>query len=632
MNVWQEVKERYSLKDVAAEYGVDLRGERGICPLCKYDKKPSLYVGEEFFKCHHGGCEFKGDLFNFVAMLEDCDRWGALKKLAKQAGIDFHQTKDDIKRESQSEKFKALAMKFSQKLPEKVLNYLTARALSKDFIERRLIGYVPPTERGSDPETGLPGILAGRILIPFWQGSQIVYMTGRSLGDEQPKYKNQKGHKSYIGTMRGPLLIITEGIFDQLLAEQAGHNCIGLAGSAQEVKIHRGIKAVLLAFDNDDAGRQYTDKHLPGLCQQCDLVDIAKLPEGCKDLADYMAGGGKVDDLARVTAVQYYIDRMAENPDVRASRQNVFLAMARMDNVDREKNLKLMADVLKAGVKSVRADMVDILREEQQSEYLSDDGGKFRVPESYSLNGKGIIWNKTQIAFEPIYVDKRGSDPRTHEEYYNIVFGKKQRIIPRLAASKSQDLLEFSKYGLPVNSANAVHIIRFLDAWNAANKEKFGLFTVSSQLGWFEDSFVMTDRIIGNDKNQLHYVGTIIQNGSYTPGGTLQGWIDTIKMLQQWPDAYIARFILYAGFASAILEPLNQRPFIIHLCGDTSIGKTSALRIPASIYGNPVEGKAMIRWKNTETFLVRYMENLKNLPLVIDESSSESKAVFESII
>jgi uncharacterized protein (DUF927 family) len=94
----------------------------------------------------------------------------------------------------------------------------------------------------------------------------------------------------------------------------------------------------------------------------------------------------------------------------------------------------------------------------------------------------------------------------------------------------------------------------------------------------------------------------------------------------------VGRFLLYAGFAGLILEPLGRRPFIIHLHGDTSTSKTTALRLVASIFGQPLEGKGMIKWANTMAFLTRYMEKLKNIPLVIDESSMETKNIFESII
>jgi hypothetical protein len=104
--------------------------------------------------------------------------------------------------------------------------------LTPDFIKKKLIGFIPDGFLFSSlpknlekskylKEKKLPGFLSGRILLPFWQGNQIVYLTGRILDEgEEKKYLNITGKKTWTGNMRGPELIVTEGIFDQLLAKR----------------------------------------------------------------------------------------------------------------------------------------------------------------------------------------------------------------------------------------------------------------------------------------------------------------------------------------------------------------------------------------------------------------------------
>jgi hypothetical protein len=272
MNIWDEIKNRFSCRDIAHEHGVNLSKKKAVCPFCKYKKNPSFYVTDDYFICHH--CQKKGDVFNLIAEFEETDRWDALKILCHRAGIEYTRTKQDEERENVSQILKRVCEHFLIKDENTdQWKYLIHRGLTPDFIKQKLVGFIPKGSSLSSlpnnlekskylEEKKLPGFLSGRILLPFWQGNQIVYLTGRTLDQEEgKKYLNITGQKTWTGNMRGPELIVTEGIFDQLLAEQAGFNCIATAGAGGKIKIHKGIKKILLCFDGDDQGREYIEKY-----------------------------------------------------------------------------------------------------------------------------------------------------------------------------------------------------------------------------------------------------------------------------------------------------------------------------------------------------------------------------------
>ena len=89
MDFAQQLKSQVDIVSVASDY-VRLRrfGNRysGLCPFHN-EKTPSfsIYADHQFFKCF--GCDAKGDVFNFVMMIEGLTFWEALKKLADQNGI-----------------------------------------------------------------------------------------------------------------------------------------------------------------------------------------------------------------------------------------------------------------------------------------------------------------------------------------------------------------------------------------------------------------------------------------------------------------------------------------------------------------------------------------------------------------
>jgi hypothetical protein len=80
------------------------------------------------------------------------------------------------------------------------------------------------------------------------------------------------------------------------------------------------------------------------------------------------------------------------------------------------------------------------------------------------------------------------------------------------------------------------------------------------------------------------------------------------------------------------MEKCNILPFIIHLTHDTSNGKTTAQKMAASIYGEPSIGKSIISWNITDITIIRIMEQLRHIPLIIDELTGKNMKNFTGVI
>ena len=640
MDIFDEIRGKVSLIDIAIENGVEHSGRKSKCPLCDYRTK-TFFMDDDHFYCHH--CKVGGDVFQLISELKKIDRVEAMRVLAERLGIEFteQQREKEEKERVKLDIYIAFADTYTPHLDQKSIDYLTSRGLTLDFIKQKKIGFVKKGvafENKALNEIGLPGLVQGRMLIPFWQGGRIVYFSGRSVDGEEPKYMNQKGPKTYAGTIRGPVLYAAEGPFDQLLAEQNGYNCIALAGSGEFPKLHGGIKKVVLAFDGDEAGQKYIDKFALNIYSAGYDVEIILFSDG-QDMADYLAGGGKLEQKEHIGLWTYYLDIYSLSPHDKQLKEILYKIMQRWDDLEREDGFKQIKEIRKSPISAIRSDYKKFSKSKNSTEYYTDDGFKFGVPHGYELTKYGIATDKECISFEPYYISRVGTNRHNNMEYIETTFrvngATKKRVIPRQSIAMTSELIKESNHGAPVNSANALGLIKFFDAWLANNRDVLPRFEVVSQLGWVNtdgDKFALSDRIIGatSDDNMI-YKGAIPEK-AYKRKGTLSKWVDTIKLLKGLNSGHVARFMVYAGFTSAILEKINVRPFIVHLHGDTSLGKTTALRIPASIYGAPLEGHAMIRWHNTKNFIVRYMENLKNVPLVIDELSSETKPTFDDVI
>lgn len=330
---------------------------------------------------------------------------------------------------------------------------------------------------------------------------------------------------------------------------------------------------------------------------------------------------------------------IAASPKAKRPRLELYHLIKHLDEIERDQVFKAMAKAVKASSPAaVRHDYEKAIQEKSEAEYKADGGVKFAQPQGWQLQADGVYNSKRQrVTSQPIYVDALGNARKGGAEYVNLVYGSngttKSKPLPKRIISITRDLLEQSDYGVPVHSANGQAVVQFLDAWIARNRDAMSSFVAVDQLGWDKGHFIFPDRIVGDTSGEaILYVDGTIDRGAFAKAGTLDGWVEAVRELADFPDAVVARFLLYAAFAGLVLEPLGRRPFIIHLHGDTSTSKTTALRLVASIFGQPTEGKGMIKWHNTPTFVARYMEKLKNVPLVIDESSAETKNIFSEMI
>ena len=81
-----------------------------------------------------------------------------------------------------------------------------------------------------------------------------------------------------------------------------------------------------------------------------------------------------------------------------------------------------------------------------------------------------------------------------------------------------------------------------------------------------------------------------------------------------------ARILLAASFASPILSVVGSLPFFVHLWGvDSGTGKTVALMLAASVWGDPALGSYTQTFNSTQVGQERTAAFLNHLPFCIDE-------------
>ena len=79
------------------------------------------------------------------------------------------------------------------------------------------------------------------------------------------------------------------------------------------------------------------------------------------------------------------------------------------------------------------------------------------------------------------------------------------------------------------------------------------------------------------------------------------------------------RMMMVASFASVLLEPLRVLPFVLHLWGTTGTGKTVALMVAMSIWGDPKMGGLVKTMNMTKNAIMRNAAFLCSIPFAGDE-------------
>jgi putative DNA primase/helicase len=134
--------------------------------------------------------------------------------------------------------------------------------------------------------------------------------------------------------------------------------------------------------------------------------------------------------------------------------------------------------------------------------------------------------------------------------------------------------------------------------------------------GWHDGSFVMPNKTIGNQQEKIIFQSAANTQSTFKQKGKLAAWQDNIAK----PCAGNSRlvFAISAAFASPLLDITGMEGGGVHFRGDSSTGKTTALRVASSVWGGL---DYLQRWRATDNGLESLAAQHSDCLLVLDELS-----------
>lgn len=242
-------------------------------------------------------------------------------------------------------------------------------------------------------------------------------------------------------------------------------------------------------------------------------------------------------------------------------------------------------------------------------DWEADDSGIFKK------NG----YNDEVACPHPIMPVERLVNIDTGEEKLQLAFRKgtiwRKIIVSKTVLASSNKVTELAGSGIAVTSQNARAFIQYISDMENMNyylipeKKSIGRFGYIPDEGF---SPFVDGLIFDGDANFKAMFQTVRSRGSETK------WLETAEEVREMSTT--AKIILASSFASVLLEPLNCLPFFVHLWGvDSGTGKTVALMVAASVWGDPAVGAYVKTFDGTVVGMEKTAAFLNNLPFCLDE-------------
>jgi len=329
-----------SILDVAAALGIEIRNRKAMCIAGHDERTPSLVFYPLENRWHCFGCGMHGDAIDLVQETMECGFKEAVSWLRK--AFPTHSSEKEMARGTRSWR-KRTATPFKGmdgsrgidykpdpevyewflnhcRLSPSGLDYLVSRGFWYETVSHFRVGELrsPATAlQKSLRKWGLPRLeKAGLVrtskkasgalnrtlvwwerslILPFFKGGEVVYLQGRRLSGEGPKYMGPVGiekplfNREVLRDMNpGDQILICEGATDVMAAHQHGYNAIGVLGATS---FRSAWVSLVMPFqvcvvpDNDSAGSQFAQRVKAICASKGKIVHELRVPDG-KDLAE----------------------------------------------------------------------------------------------------------------------------------------------------------------------------------------------------------------------------------------------------------------------------------------------------------------------------------------------------------
>ncbi len=234
------------------------------------------------------------------------------------------------------------------------------------------------------------------------------------------------------------------------------------------------------------------------------------------------------------------------------------------------------------------------------------------------------VYRITQNGFEyachhPIMPIQRLANIDTQEEKLRVAFMKGRHwrtiIVGKKELFDASKIIGLAAYGVAVTSKCAKALSEYICDIETLNYDDIPQQDSIARLGYLSDgSFSPYVEGLAFDGDASY--GTIFK--AIMPHGDYGKWKQ--EAVRCRCESLTAQIMLAASFASVLISRIGSLPFFVHLWGgESGTGKSVALMLAASVWGNPEIGQYPQTFNATQVGHEKMAGFLGNIPMCIDE-------------
>ena len=221
-------------------------------------------------------------------------------------------------------------------------------------------------------------------------------------------------------------------------------------------------------------------------------------------------------------------------------------------------------------------------------------------PHPIMLSGRLVNLDSGEVRLEVSF--RRGAEWRTV-------------VVEKVILASAAKVIDLARLGIAVDSENAKTLVKYFTDLEAMNYDRLPERHSVARVGWTTSGkFVPYADSVEFDGAP----GFRAVFDSFHPNGDRDAWFKAASKARN--ESTIARIVLAASLASALVSPLHALPFFVHIWGRSGNGKTMLLKLAASVWASPNSSEGYVRnFNSTIVGLETAAGFFNSAPLCVDE-------------
>ncbi|HEY0319470.1 MAG TPA: DUF927 domain-containing protein [Pyrinomonadaceae bacterium] len=291
-------------------------------------------------------------------------------------------------------------------------------------------------------------------------------------------------------------------------------------------------------------------------------------------------------------------------------------------------------------------------RRRGEGDDFDDDVEGALLPPDYELDPDGSLWYKPDtrdsgrkmpkpVKVSNSYMCITGIQENIDDGLISLIIQyeylgqARRKVITRSQMSDPRQLLAMlAGSGAPVTSNNARHVTSYLAAFEHAFGATLPSRKVISRFGWETPGsiFFLPGAVSEVDFMPAKDGDAALFRAYASRRGTLRGWLHLTRTIAE-EGLMIPQVAILTCFVPPLQGKLRIPNFILDINGGTSTGKSTSLKLAASVYGSFIDPDSMVmQWMNTKVAVEQLASLCSDLPIFLDDAQHCQDELKRSVI